>query len=494
MEYVYSFYNNVKYYWDSTNPAYLSGAIDVIVVEQPDGNYLSTPFHVHFGKWAVWNIEDKFVDIQINGKNIEEIRMKLADNGVAFFIDEMNSEEAPISLDVKATQIKPGPLEKQIIASAKNSPEASDAEFAEELQKKLEKQVKLSSSQSPGKRPKSPSLSDASVSTGSPKKLSRSSSLTDASAITCISPIGSIAGIQANTPTREGRKNRYTRTLRLTSEQLKELKLQYGSNKARFSISSAIQGTAWCTCRIYLLRHTERIVISDIDGTITKSDVLGHIIPAIGGTWAHTNIVSLYRRIQDNGYRIVYLSSRAIGQSYQTKRYLRSVIQDSKTLPDGPVLLSPTSILVAFRKEVIEKRPDEFKIACLTELLNLFPNKAAFYAGFGNRETDIKSYLAVGIPPTRILIIDTYGKVRNVAHTEFSTNYDIMIKNNIVDCLFPPFIENTKQQKSHTPFTYWTLGPTEINEDEMKSYEQDRENKQQENKKKSGGRMRFFTI
>jgi phosphatidate phosphatase LPIN len=61
------------------------------------------------------------------------------------------------------------------------------------------------------------------------------------------------------------------------------------------------RGTAWCGCHIYLLKPDEKIVISDIDGTITKSDVLGHIIPAIGGTWAHTNIVDIYQRIQNNG-------------------------------------------------------------------------------------------------------------------------------------------------------------------------------------------------
>lgn len=31
----------------------------MIVVEQPDGSYLSTPFHVRFGKWAVFNIDNK---------------------------------------------------------------------------------------------------------------------------------------------------------------------------------------------------------------------------------------------------------------------------------------------------------------------------------------------------------------------------------------------------------------------------------------------------
>jgi hypothetical protein len=49
---------------------------------------------------------------------------------------------------------------------------------------------------------------------------------------------------------------------------------------------------------------------------------------------------------------MVYLSSRAIGQSHYTKAYLQNIAQGSKRLPDGPVLLSPTSVLMAFRKLV----------------------------------------------------------------------------------------------------------------------------------------------
>lgn len=43
-------------------------------------------------------------------------------------------------------------------------------------------------------------------------------------------------------------------------------------------------------------------MISDVDGTITRSDVLGHVIPAIGGTWAHAGVAELYTRIKNNGY------------------------------------------------------------------------------------------------------------------------------------------------------------------------------------------------
>lgn len=42
---------------------------------------------------------------------------------------------------------------------------------------------------------------------------------------------------------------------------------------------------------------SDKIVVSDIDGTITKSDVMGHIAPVIGVQWAHSGVVQLYNRI-----------------------------------------------------------------------------------------------------------------------------------------------------------------------------------------------------
>ena len=45
---------------------------------------------------------------------------------------------------------------------------------------------------------------------------------------------------------------------------------------------------------------------------------------------------------------------------------------------------SPFSFL--FSREVIEKKPQEFKISCLRDIQRLFPtNKNPFYAGFGNK-------------------------------------------------------------------------------------------------------------
>ena len=52
------------------------------------------------------------------------------------------------------------------------------------------------------------------------------------------------------------------------------------------------------------------MVISDIDGTITKSDVLGHILPVIGRDWAQSGVAELFSKIRANGYHIMYLSAR----------------------------------------------------------------------------------------------------------------------------------------------------------------------------------------
>uniref|UniRef100_A0A0N5A1E3 LNS2 domain-containing protein n=1 Tax=Parastrongyloides trichosuri TaxID=131310 RepID=A0A0N5A1E3_PARTI len=248
--------------------------------------------------------------------------------------------------------------------------------------------------------------------------------------------------------------SKFKQTLRLTSSQLKSLNLHYGSNEAHFSITTKYQGTSWCSCHIYLYHWYDKLIISDIDGTITKSDILGHVIPAIGGQWAHSGVANLYQRIKNNGYKMIYLSSRAIGQSYTTKNYLKNVNQNSEVLPDGPVLLCPDSIITAFRREVIERRPEEFKIACLSDVKALFPKELEsnpFVAGFGNRDTDVKSYLAVGIPHNKILIVNPNGDVKcsDKMGVSFSTNYSTMALET-VDYMFPPLINIEENKKLST--------------------------------------------
>ncbi|EDO33441.1 predicted protein, partial [Nematostella vectensis] len=221
------------------------------------------------------------------------------------------------------------------------------------------------------------------------------------------------------------------------------------------------QGTAACQATIYLWNYDDRIVISDIDGTITKSDVLGQILPVVGSSWAQSGVAHFFNSIQSNGYKLLYLSARAIGQAQLTRDYLKSVKQGQICLPDGPLLLSPASLIKAFHREVIEKKPEEFKISALRDILSLFPNKNPFYGGFGNKINDVYSYRAVGVSVSRIFTINHKGEVTNELTTTFQSSY--LRLSDLVDQMFPPY---KKQQDSMRPtglvapdefssFTYW---------------------------------------
>lgn len=108
-----------------------------------------------------------------------------------------------------------------------------------------------------------------------------------------------------------------------------KLNLREGPNKVMFSVTTQYQGTCRCEATIYLWNWDARVVISDIDGTITKythasllskavgsksdsrwdvplmggdcvphrSDALGHILPQFGKDWTHKGIAKLYHNI-----------------------------------------------------------------------------------------------------------------------------------------------------------------------------------------------------
>lgn len=47
------FFSSLKSAYNNINPSTLTGAIDIIVVQQEDGTLRCTPFHVRFGKLGV---------------------------------------------------------------------------------------------------------------------------------------------------------------------------------------------------------------------------------------------------------------------------------------------------------------------------------------------------------------------------------------------------------------------------------------------------------
>uniref|UniRef100_A0A7N8XX84 phosphatidate phosphatase n=1 Tax=Mastacembelus armatus TaxID=205130 RepID=A0A7N8XX84_9TELE len=250
----------------------------------------------------------------------------------------------------------------------------------------------------------------------------------------------------------------YKKTLRLTSEQLLSLQLQDGPNDVVFSVTTQYQGTCRCQGTIYLWNWDDKIIISDIDGTITRSDTLGHILPTLGKDWTHQGIAQLYHKVSQNGYKFLYCSARAIGMADMTRGYLNWVNERGTMLPMGPVLLSPSSLFSALHRSVIEKKPEKFKVECLNDIKNLFyPNTQPFYAAFGNRPTDVYSYKEVGVPLNRIFTVNPKGElVQEHAKTNISSYVRL---GEVVDHVFPLKARASSSDfpcsDTYSHFTYW---------------------------------------
>ena len=184
--------------------------------------------------------------------------------------------------------------------------------------------------------------------------------------------------------------NSARRTFNPNSRILERLNLQKGKNTITFVCNSRLTGENRLESNIFLWDYTDKIVISDVDGTITRSDVLGQIFPLFGKDWSHSGVTQLFKNIEKNNYKILYLTARALCQSKSTKSYLSSLKQNNVYLPDGPLLMNPDGLVSSFKREVIDKTPQNFKIACLLEVRSVFnyeKKNNCFYSGFGNRKT-----------------------------------------------------------------------------------------------------------
>ncbi|KAG8894181.1 hypothetical protein FRB99_001427 [Tulasnella sp. 403] len=250
-----------------------------------------------------------------------------------------------------------------------------------------------------------------------------------------------------------GDRTNYVKTLRLTSDQLKALELKKGANTITFSLAAT--GVVACTAKIFVWDSTDHVVVSDIDGTITKSDALGHMFNLIGRDWTHMGVAKLYTDIARNGYKLMYLTSRAIGQADSTRDYLKGIKQNNYQLPEGPVIMSPDRLMASLHREVIMRKPEVFKMACLRDIQRLFGpgNKEPFYAGFGNRITDALSYRSVNVPSARIFTIDSSGEVKMelLELAGYKSSYIHMT--DLVDQMFPPV--HRKWAPQYTDFNYW---------------------------------------
>ena len=359
-----------------------SGAIDILVIKSPNDIFKSSAFHVRFGSLKVIKSKEQDIEIYVNSKK-KNVTMKLSSSGDAYFqYDELDPY-----------MIKQQKIYADNLLRGKNENKIDYEEIDNSNKNSLDEKKK-----------------------------------------------------QAKIGKEELKKKDYNlfkkkyKSFFPSSHQLKELDLKEGRNDICFVCKTSSSGVQTLKSSIYLWPSTSKIVISDVDGTITRSDVLGQVLPFLGRDWTHEGVTDLFTEITKRGYKILYLTARAIGQSTMTKNYLDSLIQEKKSLPEGPLFMSPDGLFTSLKREVIERKPHLLKIPLLTELKNLFPDGTKpFFAGFGNRETDGVAYRYLDVPLNNIFIIDTRSNVLRLGDTK-KTSYKILSSN--LDGIFPNFENN----------------------------------------------------
>ena len=104
------------------------------------------------------------------------------------------------------------------------------------------------------------------------------------------------------------------------------------------------------------------------------------------------------------------------------------------SLPKGPLFVSPkvtTDAVLHIKSQNIDKTKQ------IASLLELFDGRQDVVAGaYGNRNTDVESYMDTGIRPDKIYLINKRGVLRN-ARTGKGTSYAEQLEN--VDVLYPKY-------------------------------------------------------
>lgn len=199
---------------------------------------------------------------------------------------------------------------------------------------------------------------------------------------------------------------------------------------------------------LYLWSVHDRIIISDVDGTVTRSDIRGVIDSILTESYNHIHegVCQLFHDIVQQGklkqdskendlqrrpsssssatapgqVRMLYLSSRPMTLIHSTRKFLSTMYQSSNQLhssepnvklPMGPIFLHTGNLSKVLVTELLYKSTHTFKADTLARQV-VIPFIAAgkkdcvFLAGFGNKNTDYLSYRMVGLESRDIYIIN----------------------------------------------------------------------------------------
>jgi hypothetical protein len=240
-------------------------------------------------------------------------------------------------------------------------------------------------------------------------------------------------------------------------EVLLSMNIKVGANRMRITHPGSGAYLEFC---IWAYTVKSKLVIVDVDGTITKSSVRGyvHTVFMHSYSYTHEGVAEFLRAlVYEYGLNIVYLTSRPVFHLHETKQLLfsmwnkpvsASVIPSRRSAEPGdsnraslaansrkrmfintvggPIFANPESLAKAAYRELISQDTISFKSQVLMSILDVFSAafaKAALtsptanilpplFMAFGNKDDDAIAYAHAGINPANIFVIDKSSKIR----------------------------------------------------------------------------------
>jgi phosphatidate phosphatase PAH1 len=161
---------------------------------------------------------------------------------------------------------------------------------------------------------------------------------------------------------------------RASSEDLESMGLRPGKNSIRYEMIHSLNNDRRYSVKadIHLWNSWDKIVVVDIDGTVTKTDVAGFGAEKLGYEYIHQGVCEAVSHISKLGYRILFLTSRAITLAQSTREFLRSIgfANGGTGMPEFALITTTERFLQSLVVGV--RSADKFKTVALTEILRIF--------------------------------------------------------------------------------------------------------------------------
>ncbi|KAG7364347.1 LNS2 lipin/Ned1/Smp2 domain containing protein [Nitzschia inconspicua] len=197
--------------------------------------------------------------------------------------------------------------------------------------------------------------------------------------------------------------------------------LRPGRNPIRYLLLDELTVVGVAEANIFLWKYDDTLVVSDIDGTITKSNARGAIDTIVTTKYQHVHhsiCNLLYRLTTQPKTHIVYITSRPLSLATSTRKFLDLVRQEEARLPEGPILGFGGKFSQLLVMELVSKTTHHFKSETLwKQIVQPFrratndANYELFFAGFGNTVMDMQAYHAVGMDLNRIFKINKRSEI-----------------------------------------------------------------------------------